>query len=196
MKKPSTQDFQFVAGNLALDFVNTVGNRLGTSRDYLSTLAELNRWARLATLLPQRPSLTLNTRQLEKIRCIREELYRLFLPLASSSRLPAASLAKLNERFARVAHKRQLRSEKNGVVWIWDTRTDDADYILAPVLLSSTTLLAEHLFPKIRQCQGDTCGWLFLDRSPSGHRRWCSMSDCGNRAKASRHYRNNKGRSS
>jgi predicted RNA-binding Zn ribbon-like protein len=30
------------------------------------------------------------------------------------------------------------------------------------------------------------CGWLFLDRSRNGSRRWCSMDDCGARAKARR----------
>ena len=40
----------------------------------------------------------------------------------------------------------------------------------------------------IRQCEDDACGWLFVDRSRGGRRRWCSMADCGNRAKARRHY--------
>jgi predicted RNA-binding Zn ribbon-like protein len=30
------------------------------------------------------------------------------------------------------------------------------------------------------------CGWLFLDRSRNGSRRWCSMEDCGAQAKARR----------
>jgi predicted RNA-binding Zn ribbon-like protein len=30
------------------------------------------------------------------------------------------------------------------------------------------------------------CGWLFLDRSRNSSRRWCSMDDCGARAKARR----------
>lgn len=33
------------------------------------------------------------------------------------------------------------------------------------------------------------CGWLFLDRSRNRSRAWCDMAVCGNRAKASRHYR-------
>ncbi len=37
------------------------------------------------------------------------------------------------------------------------------------------------------------CGWLFLDRSKNRSRFWCDMSVCGNRAKASRHYRRRKG---
>jgi predicted RNA-binding Zn ribbon-like protein len=34
----------------------------------------------------------------------------------------------------------------------------------------------------------DQCGWLFMDDSKNGSRRWCSMQSCGNRAKAHRHY--------
>jgi predicted RNA-binding Zn ribbon-like protein len=30
------------------------------------------------------------------------------------------------------------------------------------------------------------CGWLFLDRSRNGSRRWCAMADCGAQAKARR----------
>ncbi|HKT06143.1 MAG TPA: CGNR zinc finger domain-containing protein [Rugosimonospora sp.] len=37
----------------------------------------------------------------------------------------------------------------------------------------------------VRACPGRGCGWLFHD--PRGRRRWCSMSWCGNRAKARRH---------
>lgn len=38
---------------------------------------------------------------------------------------------------------------------------------------------------RLRLCEG--CAVVFLDRSPSGRRRWCSMRTCGNRAKARRH---------
>jgi len=33
-----------------------------------------------------------------------------------------------------------------------------------------------------------------VDESRNGSRRWCSMKDCGNRAKARRHYHRVKGR--
>jgi len=36
------------------------------------------------------------------------------------------------------------------------------------------------------------CGWLFIDRSKNRSRAWCDMAVCGNRAKASRHYRRRK----
>ena len=41
---------------------------------------------------------------------------------------------------------------------------------------------------RIRQCAHAECTLHFLDTSPKGNRRWCSMVLCGNRAKAARHY--------
>jgi predicted RNA-binding Zn ribbon-like protein len=38
---------------------------------------------------------------------------------------------------------------------------------------------------RLRSCP--RCGWLFLDTSRGGKRRWCSMQVCGNREKVSRH---------
>ncbi|MFI5801251.1 CGNR zinc finger domain-containing protein [Streptomyces sp. NPDC051561] len=41
---------------------------------------------------------------------------------------------------------------------------------------------------RIRPCANPQCVLHFYDVSKNGTRRWCSMSGCGNRAKASRHY--------
>ncbi|KIF74440.1 hypothetical protein QR77_11510 [Streptomyces sp. 150FB] len=41
---------------------------------------------------------------------------------------------------------------------------------------------------RIRGCAHDACVLHFFDTSRNGTRRWCSMAQCGNRAKASRHY--------
>jgi len=41
---------------------------------------------------------------------------------------------------------------------------------------------------RIRQCQHPQCVLWYVDTSPGGSRRWCSMSLCGNRVKAGRHY--------
>jgi predicted RNA-binding Zn ribbon-like protein len=46
-------------------------------------------------------------------------------------------------------------------------------------------LIEKYPAKAIRPCADDRCGWLFLD--PSGRRRWCEMSVCGNRAKARRY---------
>jgi predicted RNA-binding Zn ribbon-like protein len=41
---------------------------------------------------------------------------------------------------------------------------------------------------RLRPCANDECHLFLLDRSRGGTGRWCSMSGCGNRMKARRHY--------
>jgi predicted RNA-binding Zn ribbon-like protein len=56
------------------------------------------------------------------------------------------------------------------------------------VALSAREFLLAPSRERLRVCAADDCGWLFLDSSKAGRRRWCRMADCGNRAKARRHY--------
>lgn len=63
-----------------------------------------------------------------------------------------------------------------------------ADAPLWPVARSAGDLLVEGDPRRVRVCAGERRGWLFLDTSKSGSRRWCSMEGCGNRAKARQHY--------
>jgi predicted RNA-binding Zn ribbon-like protein len=41
---------------------------------------------------------------------------------------------------------------------------------------------------RLRPCANDECRLFLLDRTRAGTARWCSMSGCGNRMKARRHY--------
>jgi predicted RNA-binding Zn ribbon-like protein len=48
---------------------------------------------------------------------------------------------------------------------------------------------------RLRACANDECQLFLLDRSRGGTGRWCSMSGCGNRMKARRHYGRTVGKS-
>ncbi|WP_369640625.1 CGNR zinc finger domain-containing protein, partial [Nocardia sp. JMUB6875] len=65
-----------------------------------------------------------------------------------------------------------------------------ADPARLPGWLAADNLL--HLLAstpdRIRQCAHPDCVLFFLDTSKNGTRRWHSMTTCGNRAKATRHY--------
>ena len=52
---------------------------------------------------------------------------------------------------------------------------------------SLVRLLDEHP-ERVRKCANPECVLWFLDTTRSGTRRWCSMTACGNRLKARRHY--------
>ncbi|MEO1679252.1 MAG: CGNR zinc finger domain-containing protein [Pseudomonadota bacterium] len=55
------------------------------------------------------------------------------------------------------------------------------------ILTSAKALLFDpREIARIKKCAGPRCGWLFVDESRNGRRRWCSMETCGNRAKARR----------
>lgn len=39
---------------------------------------------------------------------------------------------------------------------------------------------------RLRVCANPDCQFVFYDTSRNGHRRWCDMATCGNRAKVAR----------
>jgi predicted RNA-binding Zn ribbon-like protein len=183
----STPNFQFIAGNLAIDFVNTVGDRLGRSREFLLGGAELTRWAKLAGLISARERLHPTPRQLAHIRAVREELYGIFQPAAAGRAPSLVSLANLSGRCAAIGSARRLHREGASVVWRWNASRGDPRALLGPTLFEAAELLTSGGYRRLRECGDEHCGWLFLDRSAAGLRRWCRMADCGNRAKARRY---------
>jgi predicted RNA-binding Zn ribbon-like protein len=57
----------------------------------------------------------------------------------------------------------------------------------AALAVSALSLLRDDTVARLRICPN--CSWLFVDRSRNSSRLWCDMAVCGNRQKASRHYR-------
>jgi predicted RNA-binding Zn ribbon-like protein len=64
---------------------------------------------------------------------------------------------------------------------------DPWDEALARTLEPFLESVARGDVSRYRICANDGCRWVFYDESRAGRRRWCSMSSCGNRAKAARH---------
>jgi predicted RNA-binding Zn ribbon-like protein len=60
----------------------------------------------------------------------------------------------------------------------------------AALAVSALSLLSGGSLSRLKLCRN--CNWLFLDRSRNASRLWCDMAVCGNRQKASRHYRRRK----
>lgn len=80
----------------------------------------------------------------------------------------------------------RLRPAKSGYELV-STAGDELDQMLWPVLWAATQLATSSGLERVRSCPGQDCGWLFLDTSKAGRRRWCSMAICGNRMKTKRH---------
>ena len=117
----------------------------------------------------------------------RERLYSLFGGLVAGSNTDhdAAALAVL---LAAAPARQDLVLSAGTRGWRVPMITPSVAEVLAPVLWSTADLALAAARLRLRECANPTCRWLFLDDSKGGTRRWCSMSACGNRAKAQRHF--------
>ena len=172
--------------DLCLDYANTRywrGQPVAT--ETLNAATDLAAWAAaagggVARALPKRA--------FEQALELREALYRLFNAAAGGKAPAARDLQALNVALAAAPARTRLVRAKSGFSWEIDARSTTALALLAPVLWSAGDLLAGPRLGRVRRCANPECGWLFLDDSRAGKRRWCSMQSCGNRAKARRHY--------
>jgi predicted RNA-binding Zn ribbon-like protein len=190
-----------VGGRLCLDFVNTVDPRSpGERRDYLTNYQALLDWCEFADLrLPRsvawlHRSARAEPRAAEQAHrhaiAMREALFAVI----NSSRLGAtvrrADLAELNLALGEsIGHRTLTPDDRGGVREGWRS-SDELTQVLWPVAIDAWDLLTEPELTQVRQCPLDSggCGWMFLDASRAGNRRWCDMRTCGNRAKARAHY--------
>jgi len=123
---------------------------------------------------------------------LREALYRIFSATALGATPAAVDLEALNQALARTPPRTQLRHTDAGYAWQVAKLRPVVSDLLAPVLWSAADLLTNTRLARVRRCANDKCLYLFVDDSRNGTRRWCSMSMCGNRAKAHRHYAKSK----
>lgn len=193
-----TPRFGFVGGSLALDFVNTVGDRLHqpTRRDYFGSMADVIDWAVAAGLTQARSIRGGSASDLRRVVATRERLYRIFVAFAGGRTASANALAPLNDLVGAARRQQRIVPTPAGCAWSWARSVPQLDRVVGEIALDAAALLTSPRHTQIRQCQDDCCGWLFVDQSRSGRRRWCSMDDCGNRAKARRHYQRTRERQS
>jgi predicted RNA-binding Zn ribbon-like protein len=123
---------------------------------------------------------------------LRELVYRVLAAVGAGARVAEADLAALNKAVAEAPPRARLARLSGGYGWEADPVAPTAPALLAPVLWSVADLLVQAARHRLRQCANPECGWLFIDASKNGTRRWCDMTACGNRAKARRHYERSK----
>jgi predicted RNA-binding Zn ribbon-like protein len=200
MSDASEYTFSRIGGRLCLDFANTVGSHAGPDPDdHLRTFDDLVSWGRQLEVLTPRAAKQLTAEAqrdpasaaatLARARHLREALYHVFSAVAAGSHPPAPDLARLNDELKRALARQRLSLAGNKVSWTFESDPTDLDAMLWPVVRSAGELLTgDEGIARLRECASETCGWLFVDTSKNRSRRWCDMADCGNRAKARRHY--------
>jgi predicted RNA-binding Zn ribbon-like protein len=187
-----------VGCDLALDFTNTSSGRGHHAHlEHLRTAENVVAWARHAKVLAQgdgewmfsalAADEGLAMRFLKRALALREIIYALGVEVAARRRAPPDSVEALAHIHAACIAKARLTPHGAGFVWSWAPQEAPIEAVLGPIALSALTLLTQADLSRIKQCQGDHCGWLFLDTTKNKSRRWCEMEVCGNRAKQKRH---------
>lgn len=190
--------FEFSAGVLCLDFVNTLGDRPRCANEGLRGYEDLLRWVEEAGAVSsdilERVRRRARRRSgeargiLQRALGLRECLYRVFSAVARGEQPCDCDLAPLNAMLSEALPHLRLQGGETGTRWVWAGPLTRPDRLLWSVARSAADLLTSDEAGLVRECASDRCSWMFLDRSRSKRRRWCDMSTCGNRAKARRHY--------
>ena len=108
----------------------------------------------------------------------REPAFREALRALLVDKRDPEAIAALNAAADRV----RLRFDADGAAVL------QGDGLVASMLAIIARAQADGTWERMKACRAEDCRWAFYDRSRNRSRAWCSMSECGNRAKA-RSYR-------
>lgn len=200
MSKLNTDAAILIEEHLCLDFANTVSWHNGDSPiERLLNYDKLLEWSRNAGILsiPQEKKLLEKAnrlpnqaeKSLEEAIELREAIFRLFRSIAAGQMADSFDIAILNKYLTKAYSLAEIIPRDSKFALTFRNGENELDYMLWPIVQSAINLLLLGNLNRVKQCEGDPCGWLFLDSSRNKSRRWCSMADCGNREKARRHYR-------
>lgn len=193
----NSQTFSFDAGALCLDFANTCGDRPRCSEEKLGSVEDLFGWGTAAGLVSHDETDRFlatgdGDEAVREAVALREAIYSVCSALATGGVPHRRDLATINSTLRAALPNLELGVRGGGCCWRWSDASTASDRIIWPVARSAADLLTGDMVGLLRECAGDDCSWLFLDQSRNHRRKWCSMSSCGNRAKARRHYARNK----
>lgn len=174
-------DWLWFAGEVSLDFVNTVRDRFGPRRETLVGAPALGRWLQRTGLGDVGAISAVDFARALHLRAAIERL------LEDSDDIEVDDIALLNRAVAGGrAQPAQLHFDPEGHLRL---------YPPVPTVASALNMIARNAFDvfgrnkpqRIKVCAHERCGLAFYDTSRAGSRRWCSMERCGNRAKVAKH---------
>jgi predicted RNA-binding Zn ribbon-like protein len=191
----------FIAGDPALDFLNSVATPVDVPVEWLDDGEGLLDWLRQAQLVPAPVLKAVRARSspreldevAEQARNLRE-WFRGFVdkergrPLARDS---LRKLERLNRLLARDESFGQIAPAAGADGGALELRVmrrwNSPDALLLAVAEALARFVCSEDFTYIKACEGPACTLLFADRTRGRARRWCSMAICGNRAKQAAH---------
>lgn len=198
--------WKFIGGNLCLDFVNTVGGRYNHheqgnisftfKEERLLNFERFVDWGKAKNIINDNEEKNLisfaqkNKREAENIferaRTLRKAIAGIFVKISLGMDPIQRDIDILNHECSIAREGQKLIYTSTGE-FVWNSEyRDKPDFIVSQIALSTSELIVSKDMSRIRQCPGDDCGWIFLDKTKNRSRQWCDMKDCGNLAKVHR----------
>ena len=119
---------------------------------------------------------------LERLRCLREGLRQLALANNSVPSDPAA-LDLASAAISETAVQARFGSSSDLPELVAPPGSDAAHVVAARSISAYFAHRVGRDWPRLKACAAPDCTWAFVDGSRNSSRRWCEMSECGNRAK-------------
>jgi predicted RNA-binding Zn ribbon-like protein len=177
----------WLGGRPALDFVNTRRERWRRDVETLLGPDDLREWLVEARLLTE--PMRVPRAVLDEARELREAINAAVVAVTAGRPVPAIPIKLIDRWLIHAGTRPHLVVEAGGVPLLGERGPAASPRrALGTIALDAAEMLGlESQRDRVRICASETCSARFYDRSPAGARRWCSMSLCGNVAKARRH---------
>lgn len=185
------------AEELFIGFGNTLEHERGQPVDAVPDITTLLGWLRERRLISGRglaaeaarlrrdPDET--ARRVERFHHLRKVLHGIAEEVTESGHPTGEQLRDLNHILRHGLHYHQIERNPDGTRYTFAQVGDRLDQARATIASSLAQFLADDAPSRLRVCANAGCRYLFIDRSPTGRRRWCDMRTCGNQAKVARH---------
>ena len=191
--------FYFIGERLCVDFVNTEVIAGGNRVDLIGDFDDLAVWCAAAQLIGPAQARDMTQRwtggrdaerTFKQAIQFRATLRGIVERLAAGrSTVPQAALDNINDVLRARAGDLKIVRTKTGYEARYHPLFFEPGHLLVPIAESAADLLSTGDLTLVRKCQNPQCILYFYDTTKNHARRWCSMTACGNRAKAAAHYR-------
>jgi predicted RNA-binding Zn ribbon-like protein len=195
----------FVADSVGLDFLNSIATPVDTPVDWIADGDGLLAWLGQAHLVPadvlQGMRKDAMPGELDRVAAQARDLREWFggfvrghkgAALTSATVEELAPLNRLLERDE--GYEVITTGDGHGMQLQATRRWKSPESLLLPIGVAMARLVTEEDFAQVKACEGPTCTLLFADHTRARNRRWCSMDQCGNRAKQAAHRQRSKSR--
>jgi predicted RNA-binding Zn ribbon-like protein len=196
-----TEKFSLIANNLFLDFVNTEKMRDGQPLETLLTFADFLAWTIAVGLIEVAEAEEIYKKWHDKGETIiflsdavrfRNILRETAESIAAGGAVSNSAIAAINGQLNKQSGFTEIIENENGFEKRFRFDLSEPSKLLHPVAAAAADFLCYARFELLRKCESASCVLYFYDTTKNHRRRWCSMSGCGNKAKAAAFYQRKK----